>query len=391
MRNLLLAFVFILLVGTLKVQGQKIESSYIFEPQETYVHASSLVELPNGDVLSSWFEGSGERTANDNVINGARLKRKSTDWSDKFLMADTPNHPDCNPTLFVDNNEKLFLFWIVVRANRWESSLLKFRTSENYQSKGTPKWNWQDEIILKPGDKFSKTIKSEFEKSDTPSYAWAEYANKYENMIYEASKDLKKRQMGWMTRISPIQLKSGRILLPLYSDGYNLSIVAISDDNGVTWNSSLPIVARGNIQPSLVQKSDGTIVAFMRNNGDEPGRIMISTSKDNGYTWSSVEKSNIPNPGTSVAAISLKSGNWIMAYNNIEEGRYSLVVSMSNDEGKTWKHTKVLEYDNTKKGRYAYPSVIQTRDGKIHVSYSYHVDDKKAIKHAVFTEKEILK
>src|SRR6202043_3628604 len=48
-----------------------------------------------------------------------------------------------------------------------------------------------------------------------------------------------------MTRIKPLKLASGRILLPLYSDGFNMAIVAISDDDGDTWHASLPIVGRG--------------------------------------------------------------------------------------------------------------------------------------------------
>ena len=78
-------------------------------------------------------------------------------------MADTPNLPDCNPVLWIDNNDKLWLFWIAVRANRWENSILRYRTSVNYLSEGEPQWNWQDDIILQPGEKFSETIQSAFE------------------------------------------------------------------------------------------------------------------------------------------------------------------------------------------------------------------------------------
>ncbi|MEN8137649.1 MAG: exo-alpha-sialidase [Bacteroidota bacterium] len=384
MKSIIYFFLIILLLST-SVYSQKTEQ-FIFPLQNTYVHASSIVELPNGDLLACWFEGDGERNSNNNRINGARLRKGKKEWSDKFLMADYPDHPDCNPVLFVDRNEQLYLFWVIVRANRWESSVIEYRTSTNYKSKGAPKWNWQDVMLLKPGEEFAETIKKSFDEREGPDYSWAEYARKYEDMLYEAAVDKKKRTTGWMPRIHPLQLENGRILLPLYSDGYNLSLVAISDDDGKSWQSSLPIVSRGGVQPSLVENKEGNIIAFLRDNGDSPGRVMISESKDNGYTWTHAKKSEVPNPGTSVEVIKLKSGNWLMVYNDVEDGRNSFAVSISSDEGKTWGRTKHLEKVDKGNGRFAYPSVIQNRKGIIHITYSYHVGGNKSIKHVSFNE-----
>ena len=361
------------------------KSEYIFPFQNLHVHSSSIVELPDGDLFACWFEGSGERTANDVVIKGARLKKGESKWSKPFILADTPGHPDCNPTLFIDNENRLHLFWIVVQANRWESSILKTRISSNYQKNGIPKWEWQDVILLKPGEEFAETIKNKFRESSVPELAWAEYAPLYEKMIYDAARDPKKRETGWMTRTHPLQLPDGRILLPLYSDGFNFSIIAISDDQGETWLPGLPIVGRGNVQPSLVLKKNGDLVAYMRDNGDEPGRVMKSISKDNGFEWSITEDTRIPNPGTSVEAISLENGDWIMVYNDIENGRHSLAVSLSDDEGETWRWTRNLEKEKAGEGSFSYPSVIQTKDGLIHATYSFHQKNNKTIKHVAFS------
>ena len=379
---LMMIFCFVSLIA------QKRHDTFIFPFQNKHVHSSSIIELPNGDLMACWFEGSGERKANDVLIKGARLKKGNTKWSETFIMADTPGQPDCNPVLFVDKNKKLKLFWIVVQANRWETSVLKYRESINYLNSGAPQWSWQDVILLKPGEEFPETIKSEFSAMKPRGLAWGEYAPEYENMIYDAAKDKKKRETGWMTRIHLTVLPNGRLLLPLYSDGYNLSLVAISDDQGKSWKPSKPIVGYGNIQPSIVQKKDGSLVAYMRDNGDSPGRILISTSKDNGESWTAAKESDIPNPGTSVDIIKLKNGNWVMVYNDIEEDRYSIAVSLSEDEGKTWKWTKQLERDDKKKGSFSYPSVIQTKDGEIHVTYSYKIGKvEKSIKYNSFNEK----
>ena len=370
---------------SLNAQHDFKESSFIFPFQELHVHSSSIIELPNGDLLSCWFEGSGERKANDVKIKGSRLKKGKSKWSEPFLLADTPGHPDCNPVLFVDKHNKLILYWVVVQANQWESSVLKYRTSVDYLKKGAPVWNWQDVILLKPGDEFENTIEKEFKSMKSRGLAWAEYAPRYESMIHDAAKDQKKRETGWMTRIHPLVLPSGRILLPLYSDGFNMSLIAISDDVGQTWKPSKPIVGYGNIQPSIVRKKDGSLVAFMRDNGDAPGRILKSYSTDDGFSWTAAVKSEIQNPGTSVDAIRLKSGEWVMVYNNLEDGRYSLAVSISDDEGETWKWTRHFERNDSKKGSFSYPSIIQAKDGLIHATYSYRLKDNKSIRHNVFS------
>lgn len=358
------------------------QAEYIYPFQTQHVHSSSVVELPNGDLLCCWFQGSGERSANDVAIKGARLKKGETRWSEPFVLADTPDNPDCNPVLFLDNSNRLHLTWIVVMANQWESSLLKTRISTDYLGAGAPKWNWQDVILLKPGEEFARSIPEQFKKLPTPELAWGGYAPKYEAQIAAAAKDPVKRETGWMGRIKPTILPGGRILLPLYSDGYNLSLVAISDDNAETWKPSLPIVGRGNIQPAILRKKDGSLVAYMRDNGDAPGRIQKSISTDNGYTWTPCEKTTLPNPGASVDALALNDGRWVMIYNDLEEGRYRLAVSLSEDEGATWKYTRYLE--NNREGGFSYPSIIQSRDGKIHATYSYHVKNEKTIKQVSF-------
>ena len=49
--------------------------SWSFPLEHWHNHASMIVEAPNGDLLVGWFHGSGERTADDVVIRGARLKK----------------------------------------------------------------------------------------------------------------------------------------------------------------------------------------------------------------------------------------------------------------------------------------------------------------------------
>ena len=362
-------------------QQDSIQSGFIFPLQGKHVHSSCLTELPNGDLLACWFEGSGERHANDVVINGARLKKGSTRWSEPFLLADTPGNPDCNPILFLDYQKRLHLVWLVVIANRWETSILKTRISTNYEQAGPPKWSWQDIILLHPDKAFGQTMDTKFRELNSPEMAWAEYAPPYEKMLVEAAHDPVKRQLGWMTRIKPLLLDDHKILMPLYSDGFNLSLISISDDNGNSWKTSLPIVGRGNIQPTLLQKKNGELVAYMRDNGDAPGRIFKSTSTDEGYSWTAAAKTNIPNPGSSVDALTLNDGSWLMVCNDLEKGRSQLSLYRSTDEGENWWKVYSLENLQGQKGGASYPCIIQAKDGSVHISYTYSIGSSGTIKH----------
>ena len=352
------------------LQSFIVKDILIFPPQQLHTHGSTLVDLPNGDFLAAWFEGSGERTADDVKIMGARLKKGDASWSKPFLMADTHNIPDCNPVLFLNHQKKLFLVWIAVQANRWEYSILRYKTSIDYNKIGAPVWNWQDDILLKPDDNFAKEVKSKFKDLPSGTSAWAAYAPQYDNMIIEASKDEGKRSIGWMTRIKPLLVGENKILLPLYSDGFNMSLVAISDDDGTSWHPSLPIVGRGNVQPSLIQKKDGTIVAYMRDNGDEPSRVQISESNDSGMTWTAAQKTQIPNTA-SVQVCKLRDGKWAFIGNDIDDGRYQISLYLSDDEGRTWKWKTHLEKVKKGDGSFSYPSILQAPDGLLHITYSY--------------------
>ncbi len=360
-----------------------VAETLIFPAQPQHVHGSSLVSLPNGDLLTCWFQGSGERMADDVRIMGARLKKGSKAWSRPFLLADTYQLPDCNPVLFLNSTNKLFLVWIVVQAHRWECSIIKYRTSVDYDQDGAPVWNWQDNLLLAPGDNFAAAITAGFEQLPAVSRATGSYAPSYDRMVIEASQDPAKRCTGWMTRIKPLLLTGGKILLPLYSDGFNLSMVALSDDDGTTWRPGLPIVGRGNVQPALLQKKNGHIFAFMRDNGDAPARVQYSESADEGLTWLPAAKTTIPNEA-SVELILLKDGRWAYLGNDEDDGRYRLSLYLSDNEGATWAWKRTIEHQSKGKGRFSYPCLIQTKDGMLRMTYSYSMGEgSEAIKYVV--------
>jgi hypothetical protein len=202
------------------------------------------------------------------------------------------------------------------------------------------------------------------------------------------------RRMGWQTKNKAVIVDNNRIIVPFYSDGFSFSLMAITDDGGLTWQFSEPLVAPGNIQPSIAKKADGTLVAYMRDNGPPPQRLHVSRSADKGLTWSPVRDSELPNPGSGADVVTMRNGHWALAYNDTEDGRHSLAISISTDEGKNWEYTRHLELDTRGKNiatSSAYPSIIQGCGDILHVVYSYHHNDRKGapnktIKYARFNE-----
>ena len=370
------------------LMGPAVEPQYsselIFPLESWHNHSSSIVETPKGDLLVCWFHGSGERTADDVLIRAARWSKEKRSWSQPFTLVDAPGFPETNPVLFIDRRERLFFFWPLIIAHRWETALMKYRVSTDYQQgDGPPRWASQDNIVLVPKNIVPKTkafVATEVERS--PQLATAG------QRLVERAEDESFSRMGWFTRTHPLELPSGRLLVPMYSDGYSFGIMAISDDGGTTWKGSEPIVGLGGVQPSVVRKNNGTLVAYLRDNGPAPKRALMSESTDDGESWTTARDTDILNPGSSVEVIRLRNGHWIMVYNDLERSRYSLVAAISDDEGKTWPVRRHLEGqpDVETPGQYHYPSVTQSRDDAIHVTYSYFTPTGKSIKHARFTE-----
>ena len=359
----------------------RFSAELIFPLHHQHNHAPAIVECPNGDLLVSWYRGSGERKADDVAVYGARRSSKKQQWSEPFLMVDTPGFPDGNTAMFIDARRGLWLFWPIILANTWESCITSYRVSSRYEASGSPKWDWQGQILLKP-ESFAEDMEKALDVRLKTSSVPAEMTNRLADFKQTITNKLSQR-LGWQPRCKPTVLRSGRIVLPLYSDTYSVSIMALSDDEGQTWFASRPLAGFGNIQPAVLQKKDGSLVAYMRENGPLD-RIRVAESRDDGMTWGPVGVMDLPNPGSGLDALRLANGHWLLIYNDITKGRHHLAVSLSDDEGKTWPWTRHLEKQPS--GQFHYPAITQGRDKTLHAVYSYFVEGGKSMKHAAFNE-----
>jgi predicted neuraminidase len=364
--------------------GPIYEAELIFPPEALHNHGSCIVECPNGDLLVCWYRGSGERRADDVAVFGARRQRGEKRWCEPFLMADTPGFPDTNPCMFIDPRGKLWLIWQTIVANEWHTALTKYKISSAYSDDGPPQWDFSDTLILKPGPEFAEIVSKQCDADEAAIDARPEVERERVRRYLAARRmhaaDKYFIRMGWMTRVHPFVLDGKRLIVPLYSDGFDFSIMGLTDDWGKRWSASQPLVSHGGVQPSLVRKTNGTLVALMRDNGPPPKRVQKSESKDQGQTWSTVTDTEIPNSGAGLEVIGLSSGEWVLINNDTEQGRHRLSLSLSDDEGATWKWNRALEFDSPgpEATTAAYPSIIQVKDGSLHASYTFTLKGKNA-------------
>ncbi len=104
-------------------------------------------------------------------------------------------------------------------------------------------------------------------------------------------------------------------------------------------------------------------------------------SHDNGRTWGEMTATGLPNPNSGTDAVTLADGRGLLVYNHNpkNKGRSPLNVALT-DDGKTWRGALVLEDDPDAHDGFAYPAVIQTSDGLVHITYTWR---RERIKHVV--------
>ncbi|MDD5427696.1 MAG: exo-alpha-sialidase [Candidatus Omnitrophica bacterium] len=308
---------------------------FIFKPSSLpSPHAASMAELPDGELFVVWYGATpGSKYA---AIWGARKPAGSDKWTSPEVIYSTPGHSNKNPVLYFDENKKLWLFWA---EERRVYKLVK------------------DTIMVKTSADLGRT--------------------------WDAPRKLGK--LAWfLPKNHPIKLKEGPIVLPIYTDLHTSSAVAISKDGGLTWEGPRYIMFFFGLQPTIIQRSDSSLFALMRT-GMPPRLAWQSTSRDLGYNWWGWGFSDVKNPGTALEMLKLKNGHVVLVSNDSKTDKTGITIALSYDEGRTWPRRRVIEF---KAGTVStYPSVIQTKDGLIHVVYSYV--NRTAIAHFVTDEKWI--
>ncbi|HWQ36274.1 MAG TPA: sialidase family protein [Blastocatellia bacterium] len=189
----------------------------------------------------------------------------------------------------------------------------------------------------------------------------------------------------------PVELSNGELLCPSSTEDHGWRVhFERTPDQGKTWQRTEPIndgKEFGVIQPTVFFHKGGRLQALFRS---RQGVIVESWSDDNGRTWSRLAATTLPNPNSGIDGVTLRDGRHLLVYNHVvtKPGKWGdrapLNVAISND-GKDWKPVIVLE-PGPPEAEYSYPAVIQTRDGLVHITYTWN---RKKIRHVVLDPKKI--
>lgn len=313
-------------------------------------HASTIVQLTNGDLMAAWFGGTAEGNP-DVAIWGSR--RSNGKWSAPVELARHSGTPSWNPVLFHTKDKKLWLYYkygthptMWTGARKWSSD-----EGKTWSESETLPAGLYGPIRAKPLVMADGTIVS---GTSVESYRnWAVWI--------ERSEDNGKT---W-TKIGPITIPEN-----LYGEGVNSKIpkeVPGSNDWAFT---------RGIIQPSVVSLGGKHLRLYARSTA-RMGKICVADSMDAGKTWTQARPLDLPNPNSGLDAVQLKDGRVVIVYNHTASGRTPLNLAVSKD-GEHFKMFSILENDP---GEYSYPNVIQGKNGDLHIVYTWN---RKKIKYVNF-------
>ncbi len=350
-----LFFIFFLLVVSCtnnEISEKKMDKSaivieeFIYQIEDALTpqcHASTIAATGNV-IVAAWFGGTAEK--NDDV--GIWLSRKvGNRWSTpkeivNGVQDDGSRFPCWNPVLFQPKDGPLMLFYKVgPNPRKWWG--LYVTSEDNGVTWGKP-------IRLPDG-------------------------------IYGPIKN------------KSVELSNGIILSPTSTedDGWKVQI-EISADRGKTWLSTGDLNDSdefGAIQPTILLHGKDTLQILCRTKNNV---ISHCWSFDNGNNWSKMESLGLPNPNSGIDAVTLSDGRFLLVYNPTDKNwgdRVPLSVAISKD-GKKWEEILELESvtnpETTSEEEYSYPSVIQTKDGLVHIVYTWN---RKTVKYVVLDPSKI--
>jgi len=294
-------------------------------------HASTIVETRDG-LLAAWFGGTDEGRPDVGIWVS---RRGAGGWSTPIevatgLQPDGTRHPCWNPVLFQPSRGPLVLFYKVGPSPREWWGLARTSADEGR--------TWSEAVRLPDG-------------------------------------------ILGPIRAKPVELPNGEVLAGSSTehDGWVAHVERWTGGDlgsATSWRRSGPLndpKEFGAIQPTILVHGGNRLQVLCRSRQKV---VTEAWSADGGATWGPMAATALPNPSAGIDALRLRDGRFLLVSNPTETGRHRLEVAVSAD-GKQWRRSVVLE---DSPGEYSYPAVVQSRDGLVHVAYTWK---RERIRHVV--------
>ena len=183
----------------------------------------------------------------------------------------------------------------------------------------------------------------------------------------------------------PVMLGSGELVCPSSTEDNGWQVhLEFTADQGKNWRRTESLNNGDSIsaiQPSILVHSDNTLQILCRSKSH---RILSSWSYDRGNTWTELEPMDLPNNNSGIDGITLSDGRHLLVYNHIDlsqnQGKRNKLHVAVSDDGIKWKAVCLLENDENTAHEYSYPAVIQARNGKVHIVYTWR---RELIRHVI--------
>lgn len=315
-----------------------VKSEFIFASSNVpfaECHASTIAET-GGHLIAAWFGGSGE------------------------------GHPDVG--IWVSRNEE----------GKW-SEPREVASGRLSETELRPCWN---PVLFQPSN--SAPLMLFYKVGPSPRHWWGMLITSEDNgHTWSAPRRLPEGILGPIKN-KPVQLADGEIVCPSSTEdgGWRVHFERTTVA-AVTWDKTGPVndpKVLSAIQPTILLHPDGRLQALGRT---KQGRIFQIWSDDQGKSWGIMTLTTLPNPNSGIDGVTLRDGRHLLVYNHSSTGRSPLNVAISRD-GLEWQNVLILE---TGRGEFSYPAVIQSREGLVHITYTWK---RRTIRHIVLDPTRLL-
>ena len=353
------------------------------------MHAPSIVELKDGSLRAVWFSGSREG-ASDVTIQTSVLNVISQRWgleTTLFNRAQLENgllryvKKIGNPVIARALDGSLHLWVVNVSLGGWAGSAITWARSVDEGAT----WSTPKRLVTSPFLNISTLVKG-----------------------------------------APVPMADGSVSLPAYHEFITKfgEVLHVSAKGEMLDKTRIP-GSHNSLQPVVLVASTTEARAYMR--ASQGGKVVMSSTLDAGKTWTEAAAINLPNPNSALAGLVSSNGNNWVALNPSVQGRQSLALfkagslgtfdgtrpifvegselslATSNLKLPIADHAALLGRELKARGasdadiqayvassarqlcgptdcvqEFSYPFLLQTRDGSLHLIYTWH---RSRIKH----------